>query len=153
VADYFFDSSALVKAYIAEAGTNWVRTILDHPQHRISISALAEVEVISALTRRFNEGDLTQIELDQACDELSQDCAAYFLVDVTSQILEAAVGNARNYSLRAYDAVQLASAIAVRTALLITQANVTDFTLVSADNALNDVARVEGLQVENPNVH
>ena len=93
MADYFFDSSALVKAYIAEAGTDWVRTILDDPQHRISISALAEVEVISALTRRFNEGDLTKAELEQAYDELNQDCAAYFLVDITSRILEAAVGN------------------------------------------------------------
>jgi PIN domain nuclease of toxin-antitoxin system len=46
VADYFFDSSALVKAYLAETGTGWVRAILDDPNHRISISALAEVEVI-----------------------------------------------------------------------------------------------------------
>jgi predicted nucleic acid-binding protein len=153
VADYFFDSSALVKAYIAEAGTHWVRTILDDPQHRISISALAEVEVISALTRRFKEGDLTQLEVDQACDELSQDCATYFVVDVTGQILEAAVSNARNYSLRAYDAVQLASAIAVRTALLVTQGNVPGFTVVSADHALNDAAGLEGLRVEDPNVH
>jgi len=74
-------------------------------------------------------------------------------VDVTSQILEAAIGNARHHSLRAYDAVQLASAIAVSTALLATQGNAIDFTLVSADNALNDAARLEGLQVENPNVH
>ncbi len=153
MADYFFDSSTLVKAYIAEAGTHWVRTILDDPQHRISISALAEVEVISALTRRFKEGDLTQLEVDQACDELSQDCATYFVVDVTGQILEAAVSNARNYSLRAYDAVQLASAIAVRTALLVAQGNVLDFTLVSADNALNDAAGLEGLRVEDPNVY
>ena len=153
MADYYFDSSALVKAYIAEAGTHWVRTILDDPQHRISISALAEVEVISALTRRFKEGDLTQLEVDQACDELSQDCATYFVVDVTGQILEAAISNARNYSLRAYDAVQLASAIAVRTALLVTQGNVPDFTLVSADHALNDAAGLEGLRVEDPNVH
>ena len=153
MADYFFDSSALVKAYIAEAGTHWVRTILDDPQHRISISALAEVEVISALTRRFKEGDLTQLEVDQACDELSQDCATDFVVDVTGQILEAAVSNARNYSLRAYDAVQLASAIAVRTALLVTQGNVPDFTLVSADHALNDAAGLEGLRVEDPNVY
>lgn len=153
MADYFFDSSALVKAYIAETGTNWVRTILDDPQHRIWISALAEVEVISALTGRFNEGDLTQVELDQACDELSQDCAAYFLVDITSQILEAAVGNARSHSLRAYDAVQLASAIAVNTALLATQGNVPDFTLVSADHALNDAASHEGLPVEDPNFY
>jgi predicted nucleic acid-binding protein len=153
VADYFFDSSALVKAYIAEAGTDWVRTILDDPQHRISISALAEVEVISALTRRFNEGDLTKAELEQAYDELNQDCAAYFLVDITSRILEAAIGNARNHSLRAYDAVQLASAIAVRTSLLVGQGNVIDFTLVSADIALNDAAHLEGLQVEDPNLH
>lgn len=153
MADYFFDSSALVKAYIAEAGTNWVRTILDDPQHRISISALAEVEVISALTRRFNEGDLTRVELDQACDDLSQDCAAYVLVDITSQILEAAVGKARIYSLRAYDAVQLASAIAARTALLAAQGSAIDFTLVSADNDLNDAARLEALQLEDPNAH
>jgi uncharacterized protein len=153
VADYFFDSSALVKAYIAELGTNWVRTILDHPQHRISISALAEIEVISALTRRFNEGDLTPPELDQACDELSQDCAAYLLVDITSQILEAAVRNARNHSLRAYDAVQLASAVAVSTALLARQNQPIQLTLVSADSALNHAARLEGLQVENPNAY
>jgi predicted nucleic acid-binding protein len=119
VADYFFDSSALVKAYIVETGTNWVRHILDDPQNRISICALAEVEVVSALTRRFNEGDLSQLELDQACDELRQDSATYLLVDVTTQILETAVANARNHSLRAYDAVQLAAAITVRTALLI----------------------------------
>ena len=152
MADYFFDSSALVKAYIAEAGTNWVRVILDDPRHRISISALAEVEVISALTRRFNEGDLTRDELEQTCDELSQDCATYFVVDVTSQILEASVANARNHSLRAYDAVQLASATALSTALLV-QGNAVEFILVSADNALNDAARREGLQVENPNSH
>ena len=151
--DYFFDSSALVKAYIAERGTDWARTILDDPQHRISISALAEVEVVSALTRRFNEGDLTQVEVELACDELRLDCAAYLLVDITSQVLEAAVTSARNHSLRAYDAVQLASALAVKSALLTVRGNVIDFTLVSADNALNDAARLEGLQVEDPNGH
>lgn len=153
MADYFFDSSALVKAYLAETGTSWVRTILDDPKHRISISALAEVEVISALTRRFNEGDLTQLELDLACDELRLDCASFILAEVTSQILESAVRNARNHSLRAYDAVQLSSAIAVRTALLVVQGNAADLTLISADNALNDAARREGLQVEDPNRH
>lgn len=152
MADYFFDSSALVKAYIAEAGTNWVRTILDSPQHRISISALAKVEVISALTRRFNQGDLTQNEVNQACEELSEDCAAYFVIDVTNEILEVAFQNARNHSLRAYDAVQLASAIAARTALLVTQDTPSEFTLVSADNPLNEAARLEGLQVEDPNL-
>ena len=150
MADYFFDSSALVKAYIAETGTTWVRTILDDPQHRISISALAEVEVISALTRRFSQGDLTQVEFDDACDELRQDCATYLVIEITDRILDAAVDNARNYSLRAYDAVQLASA---KSALSTMQGNPVDFTLVSADQALNDAARQDRLQVEDPNFH
>ena len=111
------------------------------------------MEVISALTRRFNEGDLTQLELDLACDELRVDCASFILAEVTSQILEAAVRNARNHSLRAYDAVQLASVIAVRTALLVVQGDAANFTLVSADKALNDAAHEEGVQVEDPNAH
>lgn len=75
------------------------------------------------------------------------------MVDVTDQILEAAVRNARNYSLRAYDAVQLASAIAVKTALMATQGGAVYFTLVSSDLALNDAAQQERLQVEDPNFH
>lgn len=153
MSDFFFDSSALVKAYIVEIGTLWVRAILDDPQHNIYISALAEVEVVSALTRRFNEGDLTRFEVDQASDELRQDCVTYSVIPITPQIMEAAVDNARNYSLRAYDAVQLASAIAVSISLLGTYGPPIDFTLVSADDALNEAARRERVQVENPNLH
>ncbi len=76
MADYFFDSSALVKAYIAETGTNWVRSILDDGQHRIYLSQLAEVEIIAALTRRFSVGDLTQQDRDQLAQDARQDCAS-----------------------------------------------------------------------------
>jgi hypothetical protein len=54
---------------------------------------------------------------------------------------------AETYGLRAYDSVQLASALMlasrVRTALI----------FVSADVELNNVALAEGLTVENPNDH
>lgn len=153
MADYFFDSSALVKAYIAETGTDWVRTILDDPLHRISVSALAEVEVVSALTRRFTEGHITRDQFDFACDELSLDCTTFVLVEVTDQIVNAAVASVRKHSLRAYDAVQLASALAANAALLAIPKNPTDLTLVSADNALNNAATQEVLRVENPNLY
>ena len=74
-------------------------------------------------------------------------------MNVTSQILKAAVINVRNYSIRAYDAVQLASAVTVRNTLLVTKGNSIAFTLVSADAALNDAARLDGVPVENPNAH
>jgi predicted nucleic acid-binding protein len=152
VADFYFESSSLAKAYVDEVGTDWVRTLLDEPQHRIFISAIAEVEVVSALTRRFNEDDLTREQLDQACDEVRQDCAAYVNVEVTNQILEAAVGYVRTYRLRAYDAVQLSCAAAVRTALLDQQAPL-EFIMISADRDLNAAARLEGIEVQDPNTH
>lgn len=84
MADHYFDSSALVKSYVAETGTTWVRTILDDKQNRIFISTLAEVEVVAALTRRFRVCDLTVQQLDQACDEARQDAEAYICASLTT---------------------------------------------------------------------
>lgn len=150
--DHFFDSSALVKSYVAEAGTNWVRTILDDGQNRIFISSLAEVEVVAALTRRFRVGDLTLLQLDQACDEARQDAEAYISISATDDLIRAAVGLARTHGLRGYDAVQLATALEVKDALIHNQLG-QRLTLVSADLELNAAAALVGLQVENPNTH
>lgn len=117
MADYFFDSSALVKAYIAETGTNWVRTIIDDEQHQIYISQLTELEVVAALTRRFRIGDLTLQERDQAARDVRQDCASYLGVDVTDEIIESSIDLALRHNLRAYDAAQLASALKVKNVL------------------------------------
>ena len=152
MADLYFDSSALVKSYVAELGTNWVSTILDGGQNRIFISSLAEVEVTAALTRRFRVGDLTVQQLDQACDEVRQDAEAYISVSLTNDLIRAAVGLARTHGLRGYDAVQLATALEVRNALIENELG-QDFTLVSADLELNAAALLEGLQVEDPNTH
>ena len=48
----YVDTSALVKRYVAEIGSAWVRRLLAHPaQYVIYTSALSQVEVISALQR------------------------------------------------------------------------------------------------------
>ena len=55
----YVDTSALVKRYVAEVGSAWVRRLLAHPaQYVIYTSALSQVEVISALQRRVREGSL-----------------------------------------------------------------------------------------------
>jgi predicted nucleic acid-binding protein len=152
VAYYFFDSSALVKCYVVETGTNWVLSVLDDDQNRILISSLAEVEVVAALTRRFRVGDLSQQQLDQACDEARQDTEAYTPIPLTSHLIRVAVGLARIHGLRGYDAIQLATATEVRNALLQNEPGA-EFTLASADMDLNTAAAAEGLSVENPNDH
>ena len=150
MADYFFDSSALAKAYIAELGTDWVRSILDDDQHRIYISQVTALEVVAALTRRFHVGDLTLQERNDAAREVREDCLSYRVVDITDECIEAAIDLALTHNLRAYDAAQLASALTVRNVLLLTP-GFTELTLVTSDHELNRAGTQEGLPVEDPN--
>ncbi len=57
---------------------------------------------------------------------------------------------AEKHGLRGYDAVQLSAALRVSDEC---RALGISFTLISADGDLNDATRVEGLAVEDPNLH
>ena len=149
---YFFDSSALVKFYVEETGTAWVRSFTDAEANIIHVSSLAEVETVSALTRRLNRRDIDQAEFDEACDDLQQDFATqYRIVVLTEAIIRNAASLARKHGLRAYDAVQLAAAR--ETSRITAKVEVTQLTVVSADAELNAAAIAEGLNVEDPNTH
>ena len=53
MASYFFDSSALVKRYVNEAGTDWVTSLIDPATgHEIFLARISGVEVVSAIKRR-----------------------------------------------------------------------------------------------------
>ena len=57
MATTYIDTSALVKRYVAEVGSAWVRRMVARPvQHVIYTAALTEVEVRSALQRLVREG-------------------------------------------------------------------------------------------------
>ena len=54
---YFLDASALVKRYIAEQGSETIRSLVRRRQ-RLAASRLSAVEVPAALFRRARQGDL-----------------------------------------------------------------------------------------------
>jgi uncharacterized protein len=148
----FFDSSALVKCYIAETGSLWARSIVDDEDNIVYVVSLARVETISALTRRFRRGDIAQAEFDVACNESQLDIATQFeVVGLTDRMIGEAVVLAQRHGLRAYDAVQLAAAL--DTNRVVSQVESTPLTLVSADLELNVAAAAENLQIEDPNTH
>ena len=94
---YFFDSSALVKFYVNETGTVWVRSFTDSEDNLIHVASLAKVETVSALTRRLRRLEIKQAEFDDACDELEQDFASqYRVVALTEEIIEEAASLAKN---------------------------------------------------------
>jgi len=60
---YYVDTSALVKRYIDELGSDWVRAVFSQaPLPSMIVVHLALVEMTSALARRQREGILTQAE-------------------------------------------------------------------------------------------
>ena len=75
----------------------------------------------------------------------------YQIVEVTDALVNTAMTLAERHSLRGYDAVQLAAALELQTAL--TASGLPALTLVSADAELNTAATAEGLTIEDPNLY
>ncbi|MCC6422249.1 MAG: type II toxin-antitoxin system VapC family toxin [Phycisphaerales bacterium] len=148
----FLDSSAVVKRYVAEAGTGWVIGLTTPSAGNvIHISVMTGAEVIAAFARRRQIGSMTPDDVERAIAEFYEDWAVlYELVRADREVVNRAMLLARRHGLRGYDSVQLASAIEVNA--LAKQATVA-FRFISADEDLNVAAQAEGLQTENPNLH
>ncbi len=73
------------------------------------------------------------------------------VIEITPALLDEAARLANAHLLRAYDAVQLAAALEIDRKER--DAGFAPVTLISADQALNDAATVEGFSVDNPNSH
>lgn len=148
----FLDSSAVVKCYVAETGSVWTRSILDDENNVVYVVSLSRVETISALTRRLRRGDISRGQFDVASEQFRLDLTTQFeIVGLTDQMIEEASTLAEKHGLRAYDAVQLA--VALDTSRVISQVELTQLILVSADLELNAAAAAERLNVEDPNNH
>jgi hypothetical protein len=105
-----------------------VKLYADEPGHRairalqlLVISAITRVEVPSALWRKARTRELDEsatailvsaFELDFHGDDDSQ--PRFAVISLTEAVLITAAREAARHALRAYDAVQLASALAIR---------------------------------------
>lgn len=64
---YQVDSSALVKRYVAETGSAWMRSITpDQGDNFVSLVRISMAKVASALARKHREGDIGRPEHDAA---------------------------------------------------------------------------------------
>jgi predicted nucleic acid-binding protein len=112
----FADSSALVKLYADEAAHQEIRELAG-----IVIAALARVEVPAALWRKQRMGELSAsdarvLTADFEADYFGTDSEPprFAAVAVTGSLLNEAATLCATHGLRAYDAVQLSAALAVR---------------------------------------
>lgn len=143
----FLDSSALVKLYVPEAGHVGVRAL---PPPWV-VSALARVEVPAAFWRKHRVGELDASEaalLTRAFEDDQMGTTGieprFESVAVSTAVLDEAARFVAVHPLRAYDAVQLASALLAERALA------APLVMATFDNALAAAAAAEGLAVSTP---
>lgn len=150
MADFYTDSSVLVKRHVREAGTDWFAAVADPATGNTILSAqISQVEVMSALQRRVREGTLDAGDAARLGDDFQALCAAeYRLIALTAPVIERACLLLERHPLRAYDAVQLAAALIAHEVL--SAAGVAGMTFLSADQRLLNAAVAEGLLAANP---
>lgn len=154
MANYYFDSSGLVKRYDPrEIGSAWVVSVTDPAAaHLVLASQLALVEVAAAFARKEREGAVTSAERCNYLRLFAVDCRAqYHLLPLTETILRVAADLTHRQALRAYDAVQLATALQANQ--LLVAAGGVPLIFVAADGRLCRAAMAEGVAADNPLNH
>ena len=150
---YYLDASALVKRYLWEPGSRWLREMFDRSgQVALSSTALIAVEVVCALTRAERDNRISRTRRDKLANLFLAEVKTLLdAVPVSADILQNANQLALRHPLRAYDAIHLATAQELAGRL--TWHGLPAPTFVSADGNLLTAARAEGLAVANPNEH
>ena len=151
---YYFDSSAAVKRYAPEKGSEWVKLLVKPAEgNTVYLGQVGVVEIAAALSRKVRTKELTQKDYEAALWLFLRDVRneEYIIAPLSDQVVDLAVDLTKRHPLRGYDAVHLATALILNTALL--EAELSPLTFVSADEVLCEAARSEGLPADNPNEH
>ena len=132
----FFDSSAFVKRYVREEGTEAVLSLCDGASE-IGLSGIALPEIISAFCRLRREGKISEVQYRQLKSSLLADIEDAAVCDLTPQVLARAIASLEDSVLRGMDALHIGSAVALKADVF-----------VSADRRQCDAAARAGLQVQ-----
>jgi predicted nucleic acid-binding protein len=147
---YYFDTSALVKRYVAEPGTHWVSQICR--SHTVAISTLTTVELTSTLTRRLHAGLTNPQQYQQSGRRFLIDGPTYVSLGLTTAIVDRAAQIVAalppSTVVRSLDALHLACAEEAFT--IGRQSGWSVIALVSSDRRLLAAAQHLGLPTDNP---
>ena len=139
----YLDTSALVKRFVSEKGSDSVREIASAGAPAAT-SKIGYAEVHAALARRRRDGSLSTRQYTKASRNFEEDWQTYVRVELRDEVLLLARDLIRRRPLRGFDAIHLASAMTLARELG------EPMTFVAADARLLDAAKAEKLQVVNP---
>ena len=106
----FFDSSAFVKRYIEESGSQDVEALY-MAATELGVSVVCIPEVVSALNRRVRERDLSRRQYETAKDNMFQDARDAEIVNLTAEVISTCTAVLEASPVRVMDAIHVACAI------------------------------------------
>jgi predicted nucleic acid-binding protein len=110
----YLDTSALVKLYVQEPGSEMVRKLVDEASV-VATSKVAYAEARAALARGFRDGLLQEKDYRQVVAALQNDWPSYLALEVSDSLVWLAGELAEKHRLRGFDSIHLAAALTLKT--------------------------------------
>ena len=132
----FFDSSAYAKRFVEEKGSEVIEEICLNTTE-LALSIVCVPEIISALNRRLREKNINQNNYRIAKTRLLEEIEDVVILNITPTVIMRSIELLENITLKAMDALHVASAIEWKPDLF-----------VSSDIRQTETAQKSGLQTQ-----
>ncbi len=136
----YFDTSALVKRYLAEADSDAILELWKNAW-LIASSQLLYSEMSATFARKRREQPASSALIDSMQKTFRDDWNTLYRISLNSELNQRVDSLLTRHALRGADAVHLASALHLRDLAQ------DDVTFACADHALTNAARLEGLTI------
>jgi predicted nucleic acid-binding protein len=136
----FFDSSALLKRYLDEAGSISTQQLFESAD-RVFVSAITHIECVSSFQRLLHQKFIGEKDYKRLQTEINFDFPFFEAVQFNEEVKSYALKIVEKYPLKALDTIQLASLLQV--------ANEID-SFVVCDQKLKKIAVKEGFHIVDP---
>jgi predicted nucleic acid-binding protein len=148
MATFYFDTSAIVKRYHKEIGSEILDRIFELKGHAFAISFWCILEFTVVFSNKLRKGELSREAFNAAISLFFRDVLERFIVvSVDDELVASAVSLAVKHALPSADCLQLASAINLRETL---EPLKEPFIFVCSDRDLCKAAEKEGMNFIDP---
>lgn len=136
----YFDTSALVKRYIKEEGTEKVRDLFRKVKS-IIVSGITKVELASTLKRSLIEKRIKESEYEKIWERIQKDFMDFQVVRFDEQVESRAIETIEKHQIKTMDAIQIASFFLAKNEEIL---------FVSCDTKMLNVIEAEKIKAINP---
>lgn len=110
--NYYFDTSALVKLFSNEHGSEKVKELVNNPENEIWVLELALIELLSAVFRKYRNHEIDEMKLSQIQKAIESQLELFNVVllanDMVKETKTLIQQYGKAYGLRTLDAMHIA---------------------------------------------